>query len=553
MAGAIQDVDFNCSEPVFSLLQTCADVDNTGVLVGKILRINTINPLSYNWIAQTGVAAYTEVNKFSDLPDQALHIAEIYIVQNSTYISFPPHLSGIYRSDGINWIRLAGYDALFQDNLAIWYDVVDTTKHFQLELSTISPNQTRVMTVPDANFTPEQIANKLAAFQVTPDDTHYPSEKLVYDQLALKAPIDNPVFTTKIETPAFKMTTAPSPGFVLGCDAQGNGVWQAGGGGTAPTVDNIGTLIGVTASTKNPPIDADIVGYSDTQDSNKLKSLSWTNIKAFLKTYFDGVYALIGHNHTGVYEPADATILKSAAIGVSVEAYDSTILKDADIGVSVEAYDSTILKDADIGVSVEAYDSTILKSAAIGVSVQAYNANTVIDASYVHTDNNYTNTAAGNSHAPYSDAETAITIAVINHGVATKGTFADNDEIPIIDSADNSLKKNLWSLVKSTLKTYFDGIYAFPNTSLQLDQTSAQTISNGQPIQATLDASEIVATTAAKKLQTLTVATYPSLTELSYVKGLSSAVQTQINGKQATLVSNSNIKTGNKYCVERYL
>lgn len=45
------------------------------------------------------------------------------------------------------------------------------------------------------------------------------------------------------------------------------------------------------------------------------------------------------HNHTGVYEPADATIVK----------------------------------DADIGVTV-----------------QAYNVNTVVDASYVHTDNNYT-------------------------------------------------------------------------------------------------------------------------------------------------------------------
>ena len=39
----------------------------------------------------------------------------------------------------------------------------------------------------------------------------------------------------------------------------------------------------------------------------------------------------------------------------------------------------------------EPVDSTILKSAKIGVTVQGYNANTVVDASYVHTDNNYTN------------------------------------------------------------------------------------------------------------------------------------------------------------------
>lgn len=40
----------------------------------------------------------------------------------------------------------------------------------------------------------------------------------------------------------------------------------------------------------------------------------------------------------------------------------------------------------------EPADSTILKDADIGTTVQGYNANTVIDASYVHTDNNYTTT-----------------------------------------------------------------------------------------------------------------------------------------------------------------
>jgi len=46
-----------------------------------------------------------------------------------------------------------------------------------------------------------------------------------------------------------------------------------------------------------------------------------------------------------------------------------------------------------------------------------------------------------------------------------------------------------------------------------------------------LTASEIVLTDANKGLVSAAVATYPSLTELSYVKGLSSAVQTQLNGK----------------------
>lgn len=46
-----------------------------------------------------------------------------------------------------------------------------------------------------------------------------------------------------------------------------------------------------------------------------------------------------------------------------------------------------------------------------------------------------------------------------------------------------------------------------------------------------LTASQLVATDASKNLQSLNTATYPSLTEISYVKGVTSAIQTQINGK----------------------
>ena len=46
-----------------------------------------------------------------------------------------------------------------------------------------------------------------------------------------------------------------------------------------------------------------------------------------------------------------------------------------------------------------------------------------------------------------------------------------------------------------------------------------------------LTASEIVGTDASKNLVSLAVATYPSLTELAYVKGVTSAIQTQIGNK----------------------
>lgn len=52
-------------------------------------------------------------------------------------------------------------------------------------------------------------------------------------------------------------------------------------------------------------------------------------------------------------------------------------------------------------------------------------------------------------------------------------------------------------------------------------------------------------TGSGKTLNSLALATYPSLTELSYVKGVTSAIQTQIGNKQDTLVSGTNIKTIN--------
>lgn len=50
-------------------------------------------------------------------------------------------------------------------------------------------------------------------------------------------------------------------------------------------------------------------------------------------------------------------------------------------------------------------------------------------------------------------------------------------------------------------------------------------------------ASTIASFDANKNIVSLATATYPSLTELSYVKGVTSAIQTQLNGKQATITN----------------
>jgi len=49
-----------------------------------------------------------------------------------------------------------------------------------------------------------------------------------------------------------------------------------------------------TLGTKNPPIDADKAIYRDSTASDGLVTSTWTQIKAFLKTYFDTLYQVVG-------------------------------------------------------------------------------------------------------------------------------------------------------------------------------------------------------------------------------------------------------------------
>ena len=66
--------------------------------------------------------------------------------------------------------------------------------------------------------------------------------------------------------------------------------------------------------------------------------------------------------------------------------------------------------------------------------------------------------------------------------------------------------------------------------------TGTQTLAGAKtfstaPILNSLTASQILALDGSNNIQSLSTATYPSLTELSYTKGVTSAVQTQLNGK----------------------
>lgn len=70
---------------------------------------------------------------------------------------------------------------------------------------------------------------------------------------------------------------------------------------------------------------------------------------------------------------------------------------------------------------------------------------------------------------------------------------------------------------------------------------------NGVVGEYTPSASLILATDASKNVQGLTTATYPSLTELSYVKGVTSAIQTQIDAKGSGTVTSVSVASANGF------
>src|ERR1039457_492090 len=77
------------------------------------------------------------------------------------------------------------------------------------------------------------------------------------------------------------------------------------------------------------------------------------------------------------------------------------------------------------------------------------------------------------------------------------------------------------------------GLSARTKLNLAIDGVNSPIITASQINAALgLTASQLVATDGSSNLRSLAVATYPSLTELSYVKGASSAIQTQFSGKQ---------------------
>lgn len=140
----------------------------------------------------------------------------------------------------------------------------------------------------------------------------------------------------------------------------------------------------------------------------------------------------------------------------------------------------------------------------------------------------------------------------INHGGTTAGTIGaginiEGDAAAIVgyirvNASDNTLLEfkspggNIATLDVNADKT----LTIAGALNVSGDSTINQNVSTtGSPTHAGvtltgLTASQLTATNASKTLVSLSTATYPSLTEVSYVKGVTSALQTQLNAKAAS-------------------
>lgn len=110
-------------------------------------------------------------------------------------------------------------------------------------------------------------------------------------------------------------------------------------------ITNVGTAINAV-SAKTPIVDADTVPLSDSAASFGMKKITWANIKATLKTYFDTIYNLYVHpNHTGdVTSVADGaqTIAANAVTNAKAAQMATLTIKGNNTGGTANALDLTV-------------------------------------------------------------------------------------------------------------------------------------------------------------------------------------------------------------------
>jgi hypothetical protein len=110
------------------------------------------------------------------------------------------------------------------------------------------------------------------------------------------------------------------------------------------------------------------------------------------------------------------------------------------------------------------------------------------------------------------------------------GTLSDQTDLVTEFATKEDLLTNSAGLRAALSDETGTGVAVFNNTPTLITPVLGAATGTSLNLSG-LTASEIVATDGSKNLSSLAVATYPSLTELTYVKDVTSAIQTQLNAK----------------------
>ncbi len=156
-------------------------------------------------------------------------------------------------------------------------------------------------------------------------------------------------------------------------------------GADVTDAQNVGSAIdGSTA--KTTPVDADVVPILDSAVSNILKKVSWANIKATLKAYFDTLYPSGSGTSTGTNtgdQNLFGTIAVSGQSNVVADTTSDTLTLVAGSNVTITTDASTdsvtIAASGSLGGSTGATDNAVLRADGTGGSTVQNSTMTIAD------------------------------------------------------------------------------------------------------------------------------------------------------------------------------